>query len=77
MKIKQIFGEHGALPQLCGKGNCPAAIITDDGNAYVQGYELSAGEQAGLNAPAGEGFVRIPTAVLQKIAAQVVQSRAA
>lgn len=72
MHIQRIIGEHGMLPTLCNSGSCPAAIIAADGNAYIQGYELAAGEKAALPAPAGEGFVRMPLATLQKIAAQVV-----
>jgi hypothetical protein len=71
MKIERIIGEHGTMPQLCKNSACPAAIIAEDGNAYVQGYELQGDEKAALTAPAGEGFVRIPLAVLRKIAAQV------
>lgn len=71
MTIKKIIGEHGAMPQLCKGGSCPAAIIADDGNAYIQGYELGAGEKAALTAPTGEGFVKMPLAVLRKIAAQL------
>jgi len=71
MRIQQIIGEHGAMPQLCGGGKCPAVIIGDDGNAYVQGYQLGAGENGELAAPAGEGFVKMPVATLKKIAAQV------
>ena len=72
MKIHQIIGENGAMPQLCKNGLCPAAILATDGNVYVQGYQLGDAEKAALTAPAGEGFVRIPLAVLKKIAAQVV-----
>jgi hypothetical protein len=71
MKIKQIIGENGAMPQLCKGGFCPAAIIAEDGNAYIQGNELTTDEKAGLTAPAGEGFVRMPLATLKKIAALV------
>ena len=74
MKIQKILGENGVMPQLCGNGNCPAAILAEDGNAYVQGYQLNDAEQAGLTAPSGEGFVRIPMAVLRKIAVQVVDA---
>jgi hypothetical protein len=71
MKIQKIIGEQGAMPQLCGGGKCPSVIIADDGNAYVQGYQLGAGDNAVLVAPAGEGFVKMPIATLKKIAAQV------
>lgn len=59
------------MPQLCNGGQCPAVIIGDDGNAYVQGYQLAAGESSELTAPVGEGFVKMPLATLRKIAAQV------
>jgi len=71
MTIKKIIGENGAMPQLCKGGSCPAAIVADDGNAYVQGFELAAAERNALLAPEGENFVRIPLATLKKIAAQV------
>ena len=71
MTIKTIIGEHGAMPQLCKNGACPAAIVAADGNAYVQGYALAEAEKNELTAPAGEGFVRIPLATLKRIAAQV------
>lgn len=72
MKIQTIIGENGTLSQLCKGGSCPAAIIAEDGNAYIQGYELETAEKAALAAPQGEGFVRMPLAVLRKIAEQVV-----
>ena len=59
------------MPQLCNGGQCPAVIIGDDGNAYIQGYELATGEKSALTAPQGEGFVRMPMATLRKLAAQV------
>jgi len=71
MKINHIIGEHGAQPRLCTNGNCPAALVAADGNVYVQGYELTAAEKSALTPPAGEGFVRIPLAVLRRIAAHV------
>ena len=71
MRIHTIIGENGTMPQLCGGGKCPSVIIGDDGNAYVQGYQLGAGENAEFVAPAGEGFVKMPIATLKKIAAQV------
>lgn len=71
MKIQKIIGEHGTLPRLCNNGACPAAIIADDGNAYIQGYVLESKESSQLTAPAGEGFVRMPLDTLRKIAGQV------
>lgn len=71
MKIQKIIGENGAMPQLCNSGQCPSLILGDDGNAYVQGFELAAGEKSALTAPQGEGFVRMPLATLRKLAAQV------
>jgi hypothetical protein len=70
MKIQTVIGENGRM-QLCKNGNCPSAILVEGGTVYVQGYELSDAERAALQAPAGEGFVRIPLAVLKKIAAHV------
>ena len=71
MTIRSIIGEHGPLPALCNSGACPAAILADDGHAYIQGYVLMPEEQAALPAPVGEGFVRMPLATLRKIAAQL------
>ena len=76
MKITQILGENGAMPQLCGSGKCPSVIIADDGNAYVQGYNLAADESKSLHAPLGEGFVRMPLATLRKLASQVAVEKA-
>lgn len=74
MQIQKIIGEHGVMPQLCNGGACPAAILTDNGHAYIQGYELEPSEQQSLTAPSGEGFVRMPLTTLKKIAGQVLDS---
>lgn len=74
MTIKKILGEDGPQNSICNQGSCPAAIVADDGNAYVQGYNLNADENAALGQPAGESFVRIPMATLKKIAAQVIEA---
>ena len=74
MTIQKILGENGQQEAICNNAACPAAIIADDGNAYVQGY-IPAPETADtLTAPTGEAFVRIPLPVLKKIAAQVVDA---
>lgn len=72
MKIQKIIGENGALPQLCGRGSCPAAIIADNGDVFVQGYVPAAAEGAVLTAPSGEAFVRMSKATFDKIARQVL-----
>lgn len=72
MKIRKILGENGPMAEVCNGSGCPAAILTDGDNAYVQGYLLSEAEKGSLSAPSGEDFVRIPLPVLKKIAAQVV-----
>ncbi|MBK1884680.1 hypothetical protein JIN85_19875 [Luteolibacter pohnpeiensis] len=74
MTIQKIIGENGPMNELCKGGTCPTAIITDGGDAYVQGYVLGAGEREHLKAPTGEDFIRIPIATLKKIAAQVVEA---
>jgi hypothetical protein len=74
MTIRKILGEHGPMSELCSGGSCPAAILTDGGNAYVQGYKLEDGEKSNLSAPLGEDFVRIPLATLKKIAVQVLDA---
>ena len=70
MKITTTIGENGVMPQMCGRGACPAAILADNGDVFVQGYTPVAGEE--LPAPPGEGFVRMPRAVFEKIARQVL-----
>lgn len=74
MIIRKILGEHGQISELCNGGTCPAAILTDGDNAYIQGYQLEAAEKECLSAPSGEDFVRIPLPVLKKIAAQVIDA---
>jgi hypothetical protein len=72
MKIQKIIGENGAMSQLCGRGMCPAAILADNGEIYVQGNVLATDESAVLIAPSGESFVRMPRATFEKIARQVL-----
>lgn len=74
MTIQKIIGENGVMPQLCGRGSCPAAIIADNGDVFVQGYNPAPAEGAVLTAPTGESFVRMPRAVFEKIARQVLAS---
>ena len=74
MKIRKIIGENGVMPKLCGRGQCPAAIIADNGDVFVQGYVPASGESAELAAPAGENFVRMSRATFEKIARQVLAS---
>lgn len=57
------------MPQLCNGGQCPAIIVAEDGNAYVQGLQLAANESSALTAPPGEAFVKMPLATLRKLAA--------
>lgn len=74
MTIQRIFGENGPQTELCNGSGCPAAILTDGEDAYVQGYLPGQEASECLSAPNGEGFVRIPLATLKKIAAQVVDA---
>lgn len=74
MTIRKILGEQGPMAQMCNGGSCPAVILTDGDAAYVQGYKLWEGERAQLSSPDAEDFVRIPLAVLKKIAAQVLDA---
>jgi hypothetical protein len=74
MTIQKIIGENGAIPQLCGKGMCPAAILADNGDVFVQGYLPAPSEGAKLTAPSGEGFVRMSKTTFEKIARQVLAS---
>jgi hypothetical protein len=72
MTIEKIIGENGILPKLCNRGACPAAILTDNGDVFVQGYAIAPGESAELPAPEGESFVRMSRATFEKIARQVL-----
>ncbi|MDB6025852.1 MAG: hypothetical protein JWM68_2075 [Verrucomicrobiales bacterium] len=62
------------MPQLCGRGMCPAAIIADNGDVFVQGYVPDVAQSSQLTAPSGEGFVRMSRATFEKIARQVLAS---
>ncbi len=72
MKITKIIGENGVLPQLCARGQCPAAILAENGDVFVQGFLPSPSDGAELAAPQGEGFVRMSRATFEKIAQQVL-----
>jgi hypothetical protein len=74
MKVQKIIGEHGILPQLCNQGACPAAILTDDDNIFVQGFLPNRNEDGQLIPPSGEGFVRMPRQTFERIARQVLGS---
>ena len=74
MKIHKIIGEKGEIPQLCNGGGCPAAILTEGGDLFVQGYVPSATERSHLSEPVGEDFVKMPRAVFEEIARQVLNS---
>jgi hypothetical protein len=54
--------------------SCPAAILTDGGSVVIQGYTLSVADRSQLADPAGEDFVRMPLAVFEKIARQVLNA---
>jgi hypothetical protein len=74
MKIQKIIGENGAMPQLCGRSACPAAILVDNGDVFVQGYIPAPEDGATLTAPTGESFVRMSRTTFEKIARQVLVS---
>ena len=74
MQIQKIIGENGAMPQFCNGGSCPAAVLTDGESIFIQGFVPVAGEQSKLSAPTGEQFVKMPRAVFEKIARQVLNS---
>jgi hypothetical protein len=74
MKIQKIIGERGEMPRLCRGGSCPAAILTDGDNVVIQGYTLSVADRSNLSEPTGEDFVKMPRAVFEKIARQVLNA---
>jgi hypothetical protein len=74
MKIQKIIGENGVLPQLCARGQCPAAILADNGDVFLQGYVPEPAQGPELTAPTGESFVRMPRTAFEKIARQVLAS---
>ena len=71
MKITKIIGENGAMEKPCNNASCPSAILTEEGDVYIQGYVLEAAEAGAFTPPAGEGFVKMPLATLRKIAARL------
>ena len=71
MKITKVILENG---NSCGRGSCPAALLTDSDHIFIQGYVPEPTEGKELAAPAGEGFVKMPKSVFLKIAAQVLAS---
>jgi hypothetical protein len=73
MNILTIIGENGVAPQLCNQGGCPAAILTDDDTVVIQGYIPTEADRKQLRGPAGEDFVKMPRAVFEKIARQVLK----
>jgi hypothetical protein len=62
------------MPQLCGRAACPSAILTDNGDIFVQGYLPETKESSQLTAPSGEGFVRMSRETFEKIARQMLAS---
>ena len=74
MTIQKIIGENGTRPLLCKTGGCPAAILTEGDDIFVQGYLPATAEENQLNAPGGEGFVKMSRATFEKIARQVLAS---
>jgi hypothetical protein len=74
MTIQKIIGENGVLPKLCGNGQCPAAILADNGDVLLQGYIPKQADIAALTPPTGEGFVRMSRTTFEKIARQVLAS---
>lgn len=71
MKITKIIGESGVLPSLCNNSACPAAVLTEEGDVFVQGYLPSSDESTTLKAPAGEGFVRMSRETFSRIVEQM------
>lgn len=59
---------------LCRGGGCPAAILIEGGDLFIQGYTPSATERDHLSGPAGEDFVRMPREIFEKIARQVLNA---
>lgn len=74
MTIKTIIGPNGTMPQLCNGGACPAAILAENGDVFVQGYLPTTTENAVLTAPSGESFVRMSRETFAKIAKQVLET---
>jgi len=59
---------------LCRGGGCPAAILTEEGDLFIQGYVPSATERSQLSEPVGETFVKMPREVFVQIARQVLNA---
>ena len=75
MTIQKIIGADGPRDQmLCRGGGCPAAILTEEGDLFIQGYVPSATERSQLSEPVGETFVKMPREVFVQIARQVLNA---
>jgi hypothetical protein len=55
---------------LCGAGTCPTVYKTNRGTLIIQGYSV-AGQDAGVDLPAGEMLVEIPADLLAQAARAV------
>jgi hypothetical protein len=62
------------MPKPCARGQCPAALLAENGDVFIQGYIPAAAESAELTAPNGESFVRMSRATFERIARQVLAS---
>jgi hypothetical protein len=74
MHIQRIIGEKGEMPQLFNGGGCPAAVLTDGEDIFIQGYIPSPTERGQLSGPDGEDFVKMPRAAFEKIAHRLLNS---
>ena len=74
MTIHKIIGPNGVMPELCNGGTCPTALLVDNEDVVIQGYILTSDELAQLKGPAGEGFLKMPRAVFERIAHHVLTS---
>lgn len=52
-----------AVTSSCSAGTCPTVYSTNRGTYLIQGYAVS-GQEAGVQLPAGELLVEIPTSLI-------------
>lgn len=70
MKMQKIIMADGEKSALCSS-ICPTIILTDTDEVVIQGYFLSDAESKPFKASDGEGFVKMPRSVFDKIVSQI------
>ena len=69
IEIPERLGFEKLVGGTCNGGQCPTVYqrAGDADNYYIQGYNVEADQLAALSVPNGEGLVRIPTSLIEKL----------